>query len=247
MKKTRNKLAVSLSLGLLLLLGIVATSTICPAQTPQPATPKPTEMKLSVRDNSLYVGNVPFMLSSYDATGNTAGGGFLSLSADLRNTILDFSDIPESWNPIIAVQVRGGGAVAAIVSLRRKMCASAFIDSEGIVFPDKVRQVDETGLSVTLSFRSPKGKDLLLNDLVVQVKSRTGQIIKTRLVEDDMLTIERVPREPLDITITSSASSANWAGVLFPAYRSAKAGLVIYRLNNVSVGKEKTNEAQQAK
>ena len=247
MKESRNKLTINLSLGFLVVWGIVASPTIYLAQASHPAPPKPREMKLSVRNEQIYVGDTPYMLSSYDATGKTAGMGFLSLSADLRNTILYISDVPEKYDPPLGVQVKGGRTVAAFVVLRRKMCTTAFIDSEGVVFPDKVRQVDETGPSVTVKFISPNGNDVLLKDLVVQVKSRTGQLLRTSPTEGDMLIIKRVPREAIDITITSSASGGKWTGVLFPAYRSAKTGLVIYSLKNVSVGTEKKKEGQQAK
>jgi hypothetical protein len=73
----------------------------------------------------------------------------------------------------------------------------------------------------------------------VQVKTKSGRVLKTHMEEGGPLTIEGVPREPLYFAITSPASDSHWESVLFPAFRSASGGVVIYTMNDVWVRRAK--------
>lgn len=237
-------------IGAVVVLSLIAAAMVifCFPRSPRGGLSRPADsaasevrrMKLTIRDKTIYAGQYPHMLSSYDAAGEAAGTGAFSLSGDMRNTIMDISDIPEEsdpWSPKLGVQCGVGDKQVALVTLRRKLCSAAYIDSEGVVFPGEAREVDETGPSITVQFNSPAGNPICLKGVSVKVKTRSGKTLKTRPVEDNMLTIEHVPREALNITVASSVLK-HWKGVLFPAYRSAKAGLVFYCLKDVSVGEE---------
>ena len=195
------------------------------------------EIKLSVRDKKVYAGDIPFILSSRDATGEVAGGlsgAFTgSISADLNDLILHFSEVP--WDLTLGVQVEGANQLDGAVALRRNLCQSAFIDPQGLVFPGEAIEVDQTGPSITVKFSSPGG----IGHLAVQVKTKSGRVLKTHMEEGGPLTIEDVPREMLYLTITSSASDGRWASVLFPAFRSASGGVVVYTMNDVWVRRAK--------
>ena len=203
---------------------------------------KARKIKLSVRNGEIYVGDVPFMLSSYDSFGKTGGMGLLNLSADLRNSILDISEVPVPGTSL-SVQVEKGQKVVAIAALMRKMCKSAFINSHGAVFPDSVRKIEKDGPFVAIWFDSPNGNQISLHDLKIEASSETQKTFKIRQVEGDIVILEKVPREPIKIRITSSTVGQEWAGTLFPAFRGATPGLVLYRVKNVNVGKEKSQES----
>ncbi|MBN2269873.1 MAG: LysM peptidoglycan-binding domain-containing protein [Sedimentisphaerales bacterium] len=202
-------------------------------------------IKLSVRGEQIYVGEVPFMLSSYNSSGETAGMGFISLSADLMNTILDISELPEKydpWSPKLGVQIGGGQKIVGIASLRRKMCRSAFINSNGAVFPDSIRRIARGGPFVALWFSSPNDNQISLQDLKIEASSKTQESFKMRQVEGDIVILEKVPREAISLRITSRYADVNqeWTGTLFPAFRSATPGIVLYSVKNVNVGREKS-------
>jgi hypothetical protein len=194
------------------------------------------EMKLSVRDKQVYAGDIPFFLSSYDAdggTGGVSGSSGVRLSADLRGLILHFSEVP--WDLTLGIQVGGAnGLNGATAALRRNLCRSAFIDSEGLVFPGEATEVDQAGPSITLQFDFPTGHTPFYKNLTVQVKTKSGRDLKVNPdgsgLLSGLLTFDGVPRETLYVTIESSASGKKWWGALFPAFRSASGGVVIYKV-----------------
>ncbi len=209
---------------------LILMNSFCFAQ----ASP-PNEMKLTRRGERTFVGDIPFILSMYDADGNLTGG----LRGDFSNTIMDISSLPEQYPRTLTLGGQlNGAALDVTVGLGRKISGAVFTDAQGLVFSDNARQLNENGASIELQFNSPTGNNILLNDLVVLVKTRSGKILNTRIIDGVMLVVEGVPREVLDITVTARTYRTVWTGILFPIYRGAKVGLVIYSLNNVSVGTE---------
>lgn len=164
-----------------------------------------------------------------------------SLSQEFKDTIMDVSAIPTKyeWQPTLGVQLNEDKKPVIAAALRRRMCQKAYFNQESVVFADTNRTVDAKGPSITIKLRSPSGNDIETAGLTLECKTVAGKKLETSATKDDLFTIYDVPRETLVLTLSSADRPSGWTEKLYPLYRSAQHGLVVYCALKVPIGKEK--------
>jgi len=207
-------------------------------------------VKLTVKGDTVFArdqqfeGDHPFMLTVYDSRGKLAGGlGALNvprftMSGDLSNTLLDLSGIPKKHELSLGVQRRGDES-QVIVGIARRLCAKALIDGKGVVFPDEAQHVGNGGPFIGISFKSAGNRPISLKSMNVNISGTVGGRYKTVVVEDDTLLVMEVARETLRVELQDRLSKEKWNVDLFPMFRGATKGVVLYNVLEVAVGKAK--------
>jgi len=192
---------------------------------------------------TVKVGDVPMILSTYDASGHPVGG----LSGNFNMTIIDASPIPRSldpFSPTLGVQVERDKA-AVSVSMRVRKADELFIDDNGLAFPETAklgeristtRPVADGGPFINLTFLNSSRKVVSLSALDIKISDGTGQPLGAVNQDYEIILVKSVQRAPLHVALTDRRSGQNWAVDIYPMYRSSEPNLILYSIQNVPIG-----------
>lgn len=192
---------------------------------------------LSLRGKSIYSGEIPALLTSYDSGGQQSVG----VSQSYMNHIIDFSGIPakyDPWAPKIGVQLTHNNVEENSVSLRRRNTDVVFIKKDGIVFSKGTTSIHEDGPLLNVTFLSPRDLNVItLDGLVFQVSSQSKKSLETAIQKHEILLIKSVPKEPITLRVREVSSGKKWERVVYPMFRSASPGVLLYTVQDVTIGK----------
>ena len=248
--KTRTGLAKILISSLLFLWLLSLSPALQSEEDPESSPAKaslgfPSEAKnvvrtnLSLRGKSIYAGDIPAWFTSYDSAGQQSVG----VSQDYTNRIIDISEIPveyDPWAPKIGVQLTHKNIEENSVSIRRRNAEAVFVNKDGIVFPKGNASIQKEGPFINVTFLSPRTLNVItLDGLSFQVSSRSRKSLETDIQKHEILLIKNVPKEPITLRISEVSTGKNCERVVFPMFRSASPGVLLYIIQDVTIGKSK--------
>ena len=70
------------------------------------------------------------------------------------------------------------------------------------------------------------------------METESGESVSQVIGEQDILHVKNVPSEVLSVLLRDKQSGKAWEMTVFPSYRSSRAGLVLYKIRGVPVGRE---------
>jgi hypothetical protein len=173
----------------------------------------------------LAFGQVPLILTTYDATGKAAAG----LSGRFENKIIDRAALPRSGDPlapVLGVQIDDGNTTVKVL-VRRRLVEKLFIDNNGVGFAEPRRTVAKGGPFITLTFRDPLDKVISLSSVSVTVARMSGGALTVVPRESEITLVGSVPREPPRVSVPDWKGGRNWSANVYPMYRSSEPGLFL--------------------
>jgi len=202
-----------------------------PANARDPNTPV-TALTLG-SDGTVYAGQIPLMLSTFDASGNVAGNGF-SLSGNFANSILECSQLPKvgpnaQQTVTLGVQLENG-APRATLGVSLQLCRNlVYVGQDSVVYPDDGKGMDNNGPYLAVELCRADKSLLSMDDLTVTATNQTGKQLQVQSATTNWI-LQGVSREPIQLQITSKRTGRGVAVSIFPAYRGAVPGLVICKV-----------------
>lgn len=164
----------------------------------------------------------------------TSSGGSQGVSADFTNTKWDIANIPQTNRSgfIVGVQTEGKRFTHSVF-LEVGKFDTFIISEQNIVFPAEKKEIDKDGPFVRVIFyakNNERAQDPApLSGWKVSVDYR-GKLARIDLPESGVLDLSEVThREPINLLLTSPDGRRNAKSVLFPAFRGASKGLVVFK------------------
>ena len=215
-----------------------SSSAEAPRDFPSEAKDAP-RTTLSLRGKSIYSGEIPALLTSYDSVGQQSVG----VSQDYTNRIINFSGIPakyDPWAPKIGAQLTQNNVEENSVSLRRRNADVVFINKDGIAFSNGTASIQKDGPFLNVTFLSPRDANVItLDGLAFQVSSKSKKSLETAIQKHEILLIKSVPKEPITLRVREVSSGKQWERLVYPMFRSASPGVLLYIVQDVTIGKSK--------
>lgn len=184
------------------------------------------------------IGDFPLILATYGATGRPAGGGGLMLSGDYTNVLIDLGYISRNLDPFVpmlGVQENADRSSTS-VSIRRRKVEKLFINANGLGFPEPLRTIAKGGpfISITLRDAAHNVIDLLTVDLTITNPAGIQLVIVRQ--DHGIVLVKSVQRETLRLRASDRRNGQSWSTELFPMFRSSEPNLVLYSVNDVTIG-----------
>ena len=185
------------------------------------ARPGGRRARLTMNDGTVMEGGLPLFLSTYDSTGNLAGG----LSGSYDETLFDLSALGGE-TVTLGLQL-ANGSIVADSSLSPAVGESAFIDADGIVYSNDATTVPENGPFISIIPSDFSNKPLPIDHFSISAQS-AGHPLTVR-TENGTRIVEGVAKQTISLNIIGwSGTSSSRSVELFPRFRGATPTAVIF-------------------
>ena len=158
-------------------------------------------------DGTTMAGNNPLILDTYNASGDSGGGGFLSLSGNMKNDLLDIEAVD---SVTLGLQLQNGQPLF-VSQLKNNDSKTVYIDTNGIAHPGDTLEISAQGPFIAIGNFIPTSAESPLRPLAI-------------IYRNGLAVIENLPAMPIKLKVNGSYIT------LFPRYRSATPDAVVYNL-----------------
>jgi hypothetical protein len=183
-----------------------------------------TSEGLNTKDGAPMIGE-KFVFDS--ATGKQQLGG--GLTTDLRNTILDFTNVPESNRVLTFARVVPQKGNEYFVALHSEKTKKVFIDASHTFFPNDLRKIAQQGPFIELKFKPSREASALVGG-VLEVRNEKGSVTSTTIgIEGNAaITIPVIKDEILRLRFTFPKSQEFSEKTISVPIVGATRGLISY-------------------